>query len=501
MTAPASADSRSTARLAAFRRLRETPWRYVFSITGGGSAFLSDYLSLPGASASFLEGLIPYSPEATNAFLGFRPENYSSERTARLLASSALRRARTLVDAERANARAASEIEKENQNKEINDGANFNLSAFSLVGVGATASLVSDRPKRGEHRIFCAVETFFETFSATLTLEKGARDRAAEERLAADFVLTVLLFAAENAVDRAAALGLDAKIANAAESQLNAPLPPLSPTAWREFSAPIPASELLPLGPDDVASISWATLDAVGSAFLFDLDSTAFPRPFPKVAALRFEAGKANAVRFAPTSPTKESQDLTSAPFRNALDAPSTVETLYPGSFNPPHRAHRRVAELAAEKTGAPVAFELSVRNVDKPSLDALEISRRIEALQKAAPNVPIWTTNAPRFVEKAALFPGSTFALGTDSVVRLGDAKYENGSTSRRDAVLERLAELGARFLVFTRKIDGAVRAPESLPLPKKLRALCDFVAPEEFLDDVSSTALRREAQNRERS
>jgi hypothetical protein len=114
--------------------------------------------------------------------------------------------------------------------------------------------------------------------------------------------------------------------------------------------------------------------------------------------------------------------------------------------------------------------------------------------------NVPIWTTNAPRFVEKAALFPGSTFALGTDSVVRLGDAKYENGSTSQRDAVLERLAELDARFLVFTRKLDGAVVAPESLPLPEKLRGLCDFVPPEEFLDDVSSTALRREAQKKER-
>ncbi len=523
MFASASADSHSTARLAAFRRLRETPWRCVFSISGGGSAFLSDYLSLPGASASFLEGLIPYSPEATNAFLGFRPENYSSERTARLLASAALRRARTLAAAEEETRKSdenkkikdavpnaaplsprsatnAKTPENRDKNKEIQNSGNFDLSAFSLVGVGATASLVSDRPKRGEHRIFCAVETLFETFSATLTLEKGARDRAAEERLAADFILTVLLFAAENAVDRAAALGIDGETASAAESKLNAPLPPLSPTAWREFSAPIPPSELLPLGPGDVASISWATLDALGSAFLFELDSTTFPRPFPKVAAFRFDAGKVAVVRFAPTPQTPLQQNLT--PTKTPVgDASSTAETLYPGSFNPPHRAHRRVAELAAEKTGAPVAFELSVRNVDKPSLDALEISRRIEALQKAAPNVPIWTTNAPRFVEKAALFPGSTFALGTDSVVRLGDAKYENGSTSRRDAVLERLAELEAKFLVFTRKLEGAVRTPESLPLPERLRTLCDFVAPEEFLDDVSSTALRREAQNRERS
>lgn len=521
----ASADSRSTARLAAFRRLRETPRRFVFSISGGGSAFLSDYLALPGASASFLEALIPYSPEATNAFLGFRPENYSSERTARLLASAALRRARTLAAAERkernpdenkkikkSDVNAASDSSPSENNAAKNENAKlrnkneiikeFDFSDFNLVGVGATASLVSDRPKRGEHRIFCAVETLFEMFSATLTLEKGARDRAAEERLAADFILTVLLFAAENAVDRAAALELADATANASDSKLNAPLSPLFPTAWREFSVPLPPSDLLPLAPGDVASISWATLDAVGSAFLFDLDSTAFPRPFAKVAALRFDAGKVAAVRSAPSQHQQAQEQKNQgtqglAPSRsNALDATPPAETLYPGSFNPPHRAHRRVAALAAEKTGAPVAFELSVRNVDKPSLDALEISRRVTALQKEAPNVPIWATNAPRFVEKAALFPGSTFALGTDSVVRLGDAKYENGSTSRRDAVLERLTELGARFLVFTRKLDGAVVEPESLPLPEKLRALCDFVPPEEFLDDVSSTALRQEAQ-----
>ncbi len=528
-----TADSRSTARLAAFRRLRETPWRYAFSISGGGSAFLSDYLTLPGASASFLEATIPYSPEATNAFLGFRPENYVSERTARLLASAALRRARRLAAAER-------ERRNLDENKKIKNGGadgvplssraddgkeicdksdkikDLVFSESNLVGVGATAALVSDRPKRGEHRIFCAVETLFETFSATLTLDKGARDRAAEERLAADFVLTLLLFAAENAVDRAAAFGVAPAPANSApfphfnaETSADALFPPLAPNAWREFSAPIPPSELLPLTPNDVASISWTTLDAVGSAFLFDLDSTAFPRPFPKVAALRFDAEKIAAIRTASTSQnqqmqnqqTKESQDLTLAPSRNAPAASRTGETLYPGSFNPPHRAHRRVAELAASKTGAPVAFELSVRNVDKPSLDALEISRRLEALRRTAPNVPIWTTNAPRFVEKAALFPGSTFALGTDSILRLGDAKYEGGSISRREAVLERLTELGARFLVFTRKIGGAVEPPESLPLPERLRTLCQFVPPEEFLDDVSSTALRQTAQGERRS
>src|SRR5207245_755539 len=44
---------------------------------------------------------------------------------------------------------------------------------------------------------------------------------------------------------------------------------------------------------------------------------------------------------------------------------------LLPGSFNPLHLGHTTLADIAAKRLGSPVAFELSIANVDKPELSA----------------------------------------------------------------------------------------------------------------------------------
>lgn len=147
-------------------RLRQSQLKFVVTISGGGSPFLSDYLSVPGASQTFLEARIPYAPLATDDFLGFHPENYTSERTARLLAAAALRRAQILAP---------------------------DANPLALLGVGATAALVSERPKKGAHRVHCSILSRLGTFSASMTLKKNARTRAQEERLAADFIFSTLM--------------------------------------------------------------------------------------------------------------------------------------------------------------------------------------------------------------------------------------------------------------------------------------------------------------------
>ena len=53
------------------------------------------------------------------------------------------------------------------------------------IGLGATASLASDRPKRGDHRCHIAVATAAATDLTSIVLEKGLRDRAGEEGLVA----------------------------------------------------------------------------------------------------------------------------------------------------------------------------------------------------------------------------------------------------------------------------------------------------------------------------
>src|SRR5437868_7171605 len=86
---------------------------------------------------------------------------------------------------------------------------------------------------------------------------------------------------------------------------------------------------------------------------------------------------------------------------------------ILPGAFNPVHPGHWGLADAAAEWLGLPVAFELSIANVDKSPLDPDEIERR---RSQFAGRAPLWLTHAPQFVQKAELFPGAIFVVGADT-------------------------------------------------------------------------------------
>jgi len=58
-----------------------------------------------------------------------------------------------------------------------------------LIGLGATAGLVTDRPRQGEHRCHIAVATAAGTETCSIVLAKGRRDRPGEEDLVARAVV------------------------------------------------------------------------------------------------------------------------------------------------------------------------------------------------------------------------------------------------------------------------------------------------------------------------
>src|SRR4029079_11211520 len=94
----------------------------ALAITGGGSGAGGELLRVPGGSRLLLEAQVPYDEQALAAFLGFAPAQASSADTAIAMAQSARARAAKLA------------------------------AGADLVGLGATAALASDRPRRGEHR-------------------------------------------------------------------------------------------------------------------------------------------------------------------------------------------------------------------------------------------------------------------------------------------------------------------------------------------------------------
>jgi hypothetical protein len=131
----------------------------ALAITGGGSGAIGELLRVPGGSRLLVEAQIPYDATALATFLGAAPAQASSADTAIAMAVNARTRAARLAQ-----------------------GAD-------LVGLGATAALVSDRPRKGEHRFHIATASTTGIAHCTGVMAKGRRNRAAEEDLVARAII------------------------------------------------------------------------------------------------------------------------------------------------------------------------------------------------------------------------------------------------------------------------------------------------------------------------
>ncbi len=134
-------------------RLHAAPGRGVVVLTSGGSGGLATLLRTPGASRTVLDAQIPYGERALVAFLGGRPDQACAPDTARAMAMAAFHRARMLE------------------------------TDTPVFGLSCTASLATDRSKRGEHRIHVAVQTASRSDLFSVDLIAGARNRNDEEAI------------------------------------------------------------------------------------------------------------------------------------------------------------------------------------------------------------------------------------------------------------------------------------------------------------------------------
>ena len=372
----------------------------ALAITGGGSGAVGELLRVPGGSRLLIEAQIPYDERALAAFLGFAPAQASSADTAIAMARTARARAAMLMPS-----------------TGVGVGAD-------LVGLGATAALVSDRPRRGEHRFHIAFANAAGANSTgahcTGVLAKGRRDRAAEEDLVSRAIVLWL----------ARACGV---------------------------AAPSPQS----------------LIDA-DEHYAETIDTETGVAPVDTIDQLL--AGELDRVTVRP-----DGQMMLSAP-------PPFV--LFPGSFNPMHEGHLLLARVAEELRQQPLAFEISVTNVDKPPLAGETVRHR---LTQFAWRSPVELTRAPTFVEKSRLFPGTTFVVGADTAERLFGAKYYGGDEARMHLALEEIANSGASFLVAVR-VDaaGCVRALNEIPVPRRYADLFTEIPEHLFRSDTSSSEIR---------
>ncbi len=357
-------------------------------IAGAGSQAMNDILSVAGASGTVLDIQVPYASSAMVDYLGEEPEQFVSTGAALSLARAAYFRAVGLRESD-----------------------------VPIAGVACTATIATNRPKRGDHRCHVCVYDPTGWRSDSITFVKGLRTREQEDRVVSRLILNSL----------AASMGL---------------------------------SDQLDLGlSQDEAVIS---------------EGSNFPDAL--------EALTEGHVRHVLVDP--EGTKRADVPFKGGIIS---------GSFNPRHDGHDQLASASADILGLPIAFELSVTNVDKPELELPEVGKRLDQFRGRASVV---ATRAPVFYEKARLLPGCVFVIGHDTLVRLVDPKYYDGSRARMMSAFMEMKSLGCSFLVAGRIQNDGFKTLDDVSVPDELADMFTPIPESVFREDISSTEIRLAAQ-----
>ncbi|HII79076.1 MAG TPA: hypothetical protein HA261_01360 [Methanosarcina sp.] len=418
-------------------QVHKSPCKAVLAITGGGAEVIGELLRHGSGSATVLDAVVPYSTDAMDRFLGRKPEKYCSEKTARLMAIVAYQR--------------ALELSK----------SSGGTAGLDVIGIGATCKLKAANEREGrKHEVHVAIQSACKTGVCTLELAAD-RTREEEEKIAALLIFNVLARHCDvQEIDLPDGIGMPEGTGTG---------------IWTEEGEREKVIEKYALVSGVVGDLLKQQSRSQNSSY-----------ETRGIAKINFNKAKApkeikpEEIKLAKPEKSEEPEEP---------EEPEEIKLVFSGSFDPCHKNHIFMAECASKKYNAPVHFEISLTNVDKPPIDFISLGQRLDSLRKYKDEDfmgGICLTNAPLFLQKADLFPNSTFIIGADTFNRLFDAKYYD-CTVDTPAILRHFEEKNVRFVVFQRKSVEMSVNPEILKF-------CEIVPMDKYEDDgTSSTEIRK--------
>ncbi len=157
-------------RMAAIRQIHDSPLRIVLAVTGGGILAVSDLLTVPGGSRTFLEASVPYSVASLYELMGSELEPHVSDAAALAMAEGCLARAKHLSAKRKPTSQPG-----------------------PLAGISCTAALVTNPPRRGEDRAHIAAVSDSGTRIARKITYTSNSDRIAQDRDTSDAILSLIV--------------------------------------------------------------------------------------------------------------------------------------------------------------------------------------------------------------------------------------------------------------------------------------------------------------------